>query len=138
MPPRANELKFQNIIINSYKEQGGYARKWASEWQVGVQDLICTFPGVGVHLIEVKHRPGWKGVEFKNPMEKAQVSVAQHYRDAGGLVFGAVVVGGPNALGTTLYFFDPCSGRVVLEGGSKYVLGKGYDLKGLVEEWTKN
>ena len=56
MTAKRVELKFQDHLIDSYSRQGGYARKWASEWQGGVQDLICSIPPIGLHLIEVKHR----------------------------------------------------------------------------------
>lgn len=48
------ELKDQRDIILSLKAQGGYGKKWASAFQVGNPDLICSLPGVGGFLMEVK------------------------------------------------------------------------------------
>lgn len=49
-----NELKDQHEIMQSIYMQGGHARKWASRFQVGMPDLICSLPRVGIWLMEIK------------------------------------------------------------------------------------
>jgi hypothetical protein len=51
---RTVELKDQSDIIRSIKVQGGHARKWASGWQMGMPDIVGSFPTVCPFLMEVK------------------------------------------------------------------------------------
>lgn len=110
--PRA-ELKMQSRIVESYAAHGGYAAKWKDEYTKGKPDLVCSLPGVGVHLLEVKHRPEWdldrvSGVN--NPMEERQVIEARRYMRAGGLILACLVVGGAKTVSDAqLAFFDPLS-----------------------------
>jgi len=49
------ELNVQANILKSVIKGGGFGRKWASDFQVGVPDLILAMPGLGLWLCEVKH-----------------------------------------------------------------------------------
>jgi hypothetical protein len=135
---RKQELKFQNHIIDSYKNAGGHARKWASEFTAGNPDLVCSLPGFGVHLMEVKHRPEWiVRKTHKNPLTALQQSACLQYRAAGGFVTAGVVVGGTNARTTSLGLFDPLKAEWDLGGAlwSAYVLGEGYWIRTLLENF---
>jgi len=55
---RTIELKDQRDIIKSIKAQGGHARKWASGWQMGMPDIVGSFPTTGPFLVEVKQMAG--------------------------------------------------------------------------------
>lgn len=137
---RRVELKFQKHIINSYKRQGGVARKWASEWQVGVPDIIASLPLVGVHLIEVKHRPEWESGQIRsNPLDPIQISVAKDYINAGGLVIGAVVFASPEARGSCLTMFDPICSSFECGGPATapYVPGLGFDVRHLLAKFVR-
>lgn len=137
---RKAELKFQDHIIASYRYQGGYARKWASDMQVGVPDLIAALPDFGCHLAEVKHRPDWAldGQVRANPLDAAQARMARKYIEGGSLVLGYVIIGTSNALGSTLVAFDPRYDDLVLGSAnpyihaSTYVAGQGYDMHGTI------
>lgn len=49
------EVDFQRKIIEASEAQGGYGRKWSSEWQVGPPDLVLSHPELGgAYLMEVK------------------------------------------------------------------------------------
>lgn len=50
----SRETNDQLDIIKSIKAEGGYAKKWASRFVVGVPDLVGALPGVGNFLMEVK------------------------------------------------------------------------------------
>lgn len=128
---RRVELKFQDHIIDSYKACGGYARKWATDMQVGLPDLCAALPGIGGHWVEVKHRPEWSILkrEYGNPLDKMQVRNARLYMDAGALVFGAVIVEGSNAIGSHLVIFHPLAPVLMTDHTIyPYVPGKGYDV----------
>lgn len=141
---RQVELKFQDHLIDSYKHCGGFARKWASEWQVGNPDLIATLPALGLHLVEVKHRPDWNldwGATryYENPLDKMQVRSARLYREGGGLVAGVVIVGSVKALGSTAVIFDPLNTMVDLQSAYHvpYIAGKGFDVTSLINSYAK-
>lgn len=128
---RRVELTFQNRLIDSYKDQGGFARKWASGWQVGAPDLVAALPGFGVHLVEVKHRPLWRmGDVHTNPLDKIQVKTSRDFVSAGGLVVGLVVFGASGAIGSYLKVFNPGDETITLEKRASvpYVAGRGYDI----------
>lgn len=134
MSDARRELKFQDHIIDSYKLQGGHARKWATDLQVGMPDLICAIASIGVHLIEVKHRPTWRrGGEYTNPLTAKQQFEASKYKGAGGLVFGCVVIEGQDAIGSYLAIFDPVRASVQLSRYVPYAPGSKYDMKRLLE-----
>jgi hypothetical protein len=134
-PNRRRETKFQDHIIKSYLAQGGAARKWATDLQVGVPDLIASLDGVGVHLVEVKHRPEWRRERaYGNPLDAAQIRVAREFVTGGALVVGAVVIESPEAKGAHLVAFDPIGTELhtSLSFSTPYVLGAGFDMRGLV------
>lgn len=130
---KRTELAFQNHIIDSYKLRGGYAKKWASEWQKGVPDLIATLPGVGLHLAEVKHVPNFldKG-RIPNPLEPKQKQECRDYMNGGAMVCGFLIAGA-KTIGSRLYVFDPTA-EEILDGDPwvAYVGGSKYDLTDLL------
>lgn len=130
---KKRELKFQSHIVAAYKAHGGQAMKWASEWVAGPPDLVASLPGIGVHLVEVKHMPQMSvhnPRHYKNPMTVKQRHTAKRYIEAGGIVRLAVVANGTAAPETFLGFFNPLEERIQhpLSGWSPYVPGKGYSL----------
>lgn len=133
---KKNELRFQTHIIKSYKKCGGYAKKWASEWQAGPPDLVCSHLVGGTHLVEVKHVPNWDhGKSLKNPMTPAQKLEARSYIDAGGTVFLGVVFGSSDAKGSHLGYFDPREDQITrpIENATvPYVMGQGFDIAKLL------
>lgn len=134
---RRVELKFQDHIIDSYKACGGYARKWATDMQVGLPDLCATLPGIGGHWVEVKHRPEWSILrkEYENPLDKMQARNARLYIEGGALVFGAVIVGGVKAIGSSLVIFHPYAPVIMADRNIfPYVPGKGYDMTAAARE----
>lgn len=129
------ELAHQNHIIDSYKECGGHAAKWASEWQKGKPDLICSTPRLGGHLMEVKHRPDWKRV-CKNLLEPKQIDECKKYLDAGCRVVVGVVRG-EKTIKSEMALFDPLSETFdpVTAFWVPYVPGKKYNINTLLDKY---
>lgn len=69
------EVDFQRKIIEASEAQGGYGRKWSSEWQVGPPDLVLAHPDLGGYFMEVKLL---KGLTAKF---NVQVGTTQKQRD---------------------------------------------------------
>lgn len=129
---KRQEIKVQGHLIDSYKMQGGYARKWATERQVGMPDLIAALPSIGCHLVEVKHRPEWAlGKTYPNPLDPIQQKVARDFVAGGALVAGAVVVGDGPITASVLFVFDPMTGELMLDPdlGVHYVPGAKFDTE---------
>ncbi len=107
------ELLFQRHIIQSYELSGGHARKWASDWAVGVPDLCCALPEFGGHFVEVKHLPtfGNKRITIVNPMTGLQMETAQRFIQGGALVWLAIVRGA-GALDSQITFTDPTQSTI--------------------------
>ena len=133
---RQTELKFQDHIIDSYKSCGGHAAKWASEWQKGKPDLICSLPFWGVHLLEVKHLPEFGSVKssVRNAMDTKQRSEARHYLEGGGLVRAAVVAFDTHANKSKLGLFHTQIDNWFVNDTQwvEYTPGKGYDMQELL------
>lgn len=130
--PRQRELNFQKHIIDSYLLAGGHAAKWASEWTAGNPDLVCCLPGLGVHLIEVKHIPTWDACrDIKNPMTPLQKLESCRYNQSGGLCLLAVAHGSSTATNSFLtlcYPYDRLNWGTVIEtvpyrNGTKFNMG---------------
>lgn len=92
-----NENEFQLRIIKSAERLGGYGKKWSSEFQVGVPDLVLVLPWRGVVFMEVKllatTRPDFDrklNVTKKQGEELRRLSVA-----GANVVVGVVVTIGP-------------------------------------------
>lgn len=134
---RQTELKFQDHIIQSYKNYGGYGRKWASDMQAGVQDLIVTLPGRGVHLAEVKHRPDWKDLmaEYQNPLTELQKKMAREYEAGGGLSIAYTVIGSTKAIGSYMAIHSATAPFISLGIFTPYVAGMGFNVKWLLDTY---
>ena len=52
------ELKIQHKLIDLIRKENGYGRKWASEYAIGVPDLVCSIPLIGTFFAEVKLHSG--------------------------------------------------------------------------------
>lgn len=134
---RRIELQFQNHIIDSYKNQNGFAKKWATEWQTGNPDLICSIGDYGLHLAEVKHAPNFKeSSKILNPLRPKQVQVCKSFINSGALVM-AYIVGGEKAVGSVLYAFDPLSKYIRGDHPVQvpYAKGEKYDMCALLAKW---
>ncbi len=133
---KRNELAFQGHIIDSYKYFGGYAKKWASELQKGVPDLIATTREHGLHLAEVKHRPEFGKVSINNPLESKQQLVCREYIEGGSRVFG-FLVSGEKAVKSRLYIFDPLCEKLDPKELKwvPYVIGLKFDVVGLINSF---
>lgn len=104
--PRA-ELKHQTLLVKSYNDAGGWARKWNSEWQAGPPDIIAHYGET--HFVEMKHLPDLTRT-VKNPMTPKQREEAKRMIAAGASVYLGVVRGdGPKA---EIAYFDPESDYV--------------------------
>ena len=73
-----SEIKDQREIAKSIRNRGGYAKKWASGYIVGVPDLICSLPGVGAFFMEVKtihiSRPDFKRSLAVTPKQRHELA----------------------------------------------------------------
>lgn len=124
------ELAFQNHIIDSYGFGGGYAKKWASEWQKGVPDLICSLPEQGMHLAEVKHVPNFgPNSDIQNPMTDKQRDTAKNFQAAGARVL-LYVVAGEDTRKCVLYAFPSHMSRIFGRSPAwvPYRLGHKFDV----------
>jgi hypothetical protein len=70
-----NELHFQRDIVESVRDQGGYAQKIASRFQVGVPDLLIGYPSLGFRLVECK----WLGNQLKPRVHKVELTSPQRH-----------------------------------------------------------
>jgi hypothetical protein len=92
----ASELKWQTKIIKRIRDEGGYARKWATQFAVGVPDLITIgAKPVGAMFIECKFEKDWntkvtRTIAF-TPKQKAEAVLINEW----GVCFGLVVVHSP-------------------------------------------
>lgn len=127
---KRNELKWQNTIVQCYKNCGGVAAKWASEWLSGPPDLVASLPGIGMHGMEVKHVPTWAGGPILNPMTPLQRDWSRRYIQAGGLMLLGIVFGGTNATTKSrLFLTDPLQEKVHTHGVTlSYMMGKGFNM----------
>lgn len=128
------ELAFQAHIIDSYARCGGHAAKWIDQHAKGRLDLVCSLPNVGVHLVEVKHRPEFVGgkIHIPNAMTVKQRREARIYEEAGGLALAGVVCSSSDARGSKFGFFDPQKEEWNLDDIMlvDYVLGRKFDIVG--------
>lgn len=138
---RRDELKMQNYIIGSYLDCGGFAKKWASDLQAGQPDLIAALPGLGGHLVEVKHRPEWdtRHAPSANPMEPLQIEMARKFINGGMAVFGLVIVGSSNVIGSYAVPFHPLDVTISWDEGRAYAYrpGKGYNVSQMWVDFQK-
>ncbi len=88
--------------------------KWIDSYAKGKLDLVCTLPGFGLHLVEVKHIPTLKAPKglvrettHRNMMSKKQLQVAKDFQAGGGFVTAGVVFQSSTARGSRFAFFDP-------------------------------
>ena len=127
-----HELRFQDKLVDSYKRCGGHATKWNAKFVAGPPDLICSLPGVGIHLIELKHVPkfGAEKPQIDNPMTKIQIKSNFEFLKAGGLTLLGVIGRSENAMGSTLFLFSPL--KTALKETEAFQLnyeyGRGFDV----------
>lgn len=133
------ELQFQNHIIDSYKNYGGLAKKWATEMQRGNPDLVCSLGGYGTHLAEVKHEPDFEDKKrIDNPLRPKQIQVCRTFIEAGSMVL-AYVISGDNTLNSKLHVFHPLDRTFTFEEHScwvPYVKGEKYDVRYLLYQYS--
>lgn len=135
---RQRELAYQNHIIDSYKNQNGLAKKWATEMQKGNPDLVCSIDGYGAHLAEVKHIPNFQNMRIiKNPMRPKQIQVCREFIKAGSNVV-LYVIAGEDTLKSKLYAFDPMQEHIYHEVAcaSEYERSKKYDIRAILHQYT--
>jgi hypothetical protein len=89
------ELDLQKRIIDEVKASGGWGRKWATQFQNGVPDLILTLPKTGTFFVEVKlvERANFDFTKFRPAIKTTRLQVQEMARikSAGGIAF--VLVG---------------------------------------------
>jgi hypothetical protein len=80
------ELKLQTDIINSVRRDGGYSRKLSNRYQVGIPDLLISFPTFAPCLVEVKDFGPVNsdfdravGVTPKQALELSRIAASQTY-----------------------------------------------------------
>ena len=59
------EVDWQRRLAANVREQGGYARKWATQFSVGVPDLVIVHPSIDVAFVEVKRIVQMTPLSFK-------------------------------------------------------------------------
>lgn len=104
------EVEFQTKIIQAAKEQGGYGRKWSSQFQIGCVDLVFHLPKAGAVFMEVKLE---KGGDFNRKLgvtEKQQYEL-KNWQEAGALAIIAVVADG-GARDRWLWLLPPYTERL--------------------------
>lgn len=87
------EVEFQTGIIRAAKEQGGYGRKWSSQFQIGCVDLVLHLPKAGAVFMEVKKEVGSKFARKITTSPKQRHELSQ-WEKAGALSVVAVVADG--------------------------------------------
>lgn len=123
----------QGYILGSYENHGGFGKKWATEWQTGMPDLIVGLPHIGGHLTEVKHRPDIDTTKpCPNQLDPIQAKVARDFTNGGYLVLAALVVeGSKTVIGSKLAMFDPIADTWDLPNAVwvMYNVPRGYDVE---------
>ena len=134
MNKRQEELKYQGHIVKSYAAQGGFAMKWQSDMTSGKPDLVATLPGIGTHLVEVKHLPNFpsNGALVANALRPLQQKVARDYAEAGAMVLAFIVYGGPTVQSTGIAAFWAHIPEWNIHHGHYAGYNKGYDVGSLV------
>lgn len=86
------ELDLQKRIIDRLKLEGGHGHKWATEWTVGVPDLVLAHSIFGLALVEAKLEVDWRINTTRTiQLTELQRLELQKYQDAGAKV--ACIVG---------------------------------------------
>ena len=112
------ELDMQRALIQAAREGGGWARKWASDSQVGMPDLIIKVPEFAVVFMEVKYHRGKFVRGWKIPITSRQRSELVHWHNAGAhATIGVIEDGGSRD--RWLWLCNPWSTHI----GGKTVLG---------------
>ena len=88
-----NEVGWQSKILKRIKKEGGWGKKWATSYTVGVPDLILSFEEKGVCVTEVKLEKDWNtNTKRTLKLTEKQLDNLNKIRDAGGLGFVTLVV----------------------------------------------
>lgn len=81
----ANEVTWQRKIIKRLCDEGGYGKKWATAYAVGVPDLILVTGALGLLVAEVKLEKNWnKNTDRTLGITSKQKKELNDIRDAGG------------------------------------------------------
>lgn len=87
-----NEITLQRLLIKKMERIGGYGRKWASAFAVGLPDLILIRNGISLY-VEMKYiRSMSKAFKRKVDLTPKQTLELNRIRDAGAKSVVAVVV----------------------------------------------
>lgn len=89
----ANEVDWQTKIIKRIKKEGGYGKKWATQYNVGVPDLILI-PNVWTSVFtECKLEKEWyKNTTRTIAYKPKQCVEAQEINKSGGIAFGLIII----------------------------------------------
>jgi hypothetical protein len=90
MPRKENDD--QRDIVNSIIAEGGWAKKWASAYALGVPDLVCALPTIGNFVMEVKRLTHPMG-KLLGVTAKQNYEMMRNIRGGGRSVIGVVVTG---------------------------------------------
>lgn len=87
------EVDWQTKLIEQIKRENGYGKKWATQWAVGVPDLILSIKDWGLVTTEVKLEKGWnkdtvRTIQFTTKQKEHAAKIVR----ADGICFGTVVV----------------------------------------------
>lgn len=88
-----NEVDWQTNIIKRLKKEGHYAKKWATQYNVGVPDLILSFREYGAYFTECKLEKQWlKNTSRTIQYKPKQRDEAHNLLAAGSRAFGIVII----------------------------------------------
>ena len=133
-----SELDWQRRVIKSAKAQGGWGAKWATQWTVGVPDLILCLHHFGLFAMEVKLfdsvKPGWSRKIHTTDKQKHELN---KINEAGGIGFVGVVAKYESSNKALLAAVDPEQERL---GEYEWVsavewINKSFDLVKLVAKY---
>lgn len=98
-----NELAYQSKLNAIIKQNGGYARKWATQFAVGVPDCIWVLNGVTA-FVEVKMVSVGPSFDRKIAVTPKQVHELTRLQQAGANALVAVVL--DNSKSASVCFYD--------------------------------